>query len=251
MLHYLVRALGWPLGLRFVTYNYIKPISRWGRFKRWGSGYFWIIPLVEQTHSPIDIGVRKAQLNFNKVMSQDNIPFEFRLTVLFAFNPDLKRQIPSKELADRFVIFSEQQQLDPVFKSMINDYISERLRSYIATIKAEEVCHESTRFRIKHDLIHHLEVRLHDLGLILIGDGILIHEIMVPEKFQRMMLDAEQHEVILRSLSEYKDQPELIDKAVQAEFLDSLEEHKGEVRIGPRLDLDYLYYPREQLRKSE
>jgi hypothetical protein len=86
-------------------------------------------------------------------------------------------------------------------------------------------------------------VRLHDLGVTLFGEKILVREIIAPDKFQRTMLDAEQHEVILRSFNEYKDQPELIDKAVQAEFMDSLEERKGDLRIGTRLDLDYLHYP--------
>jgi hypothetical protein len=244
MLHYLIRFLGWSFGLRFVPYNYVKPVLRWGRFRRWGSGFFWIIPLVEQTLKPIDTGVCKALLRFYTVMSQDNIPFEFYVTVLFAFKPD--DQIPYKELADRLVHLSQEQRLEPVLKSMIQDHLSERLRNLVATIKAEEMCHDSTRIHIKHDLIHYLTMRLHDMGLHLIGEGILIQEIMVPEKFQRIMLDVEQHNVILRKLNEYRDQPVLIDKAVQAELMDSLEERKGDLSIGAYLDLDYLHYPRRR-----
>lgn len=249
MIHYLIRFLGWPFGLRFAPYNYVKPVLGWGRFRRWGRGFFWINPLVEQTQPCIDTGMRKKSLAFSRVVTQDNIPFEFYLTIFFAFQPD--SQVPRRELADRLIHLSEENKLEPALHSLIEDHVSERLRGFISMIKAEDVCHDATRAHIKHDLIHYLRVLLHNLGATLIGEGVLVREIIAPEKFQRTMLDAEQHEVILRTLNAYKNQPELIDKAVEAEFLDSLEERRGELKIGSLLDLDFLHYPRKGGQKSQ
>jgi regulator of protease activity HflC (stomatin/prohibitin superfamily) len=244
MMHYLIKFLGWPFGLRFAPYNYVKPVLRWGQFHRWGRGFFWIIPFVEQTRADIDTGMHKKPLNLSVVMSQDNIPFEFRLTVLFIFQPD--RKTPGKELATQLIYLSEETKLEMALNSMIEDHLSDKLRDLVSAIKAEDVYRASNRIRIKRDLIHSLEVRLHDWGVTLIGEKVLIREIIAPEKFQRTMLEAEQHEVILRALNAYKDQPELIDKAVQAEFLDNLEDRKVDLRIGTLLDLDYLRHPRKE-----
>lgn len=45
-------------------------------------------------------------------------------------------------------------------------------------------------------------------------------------------------------LKEHKEALGLIDKMMETEFLDSLEDRKGDLQIGSHLDLDYLRHPR-------
>jgi hypothetical protein len=140
----------------------------------------------------------------------------------------------------RFVHLSETE-LTTRLRSIVHDLTSEGLRALAVKFKAEELRNDKTRFIIKRNLIQHLSSSLRSLGLVPVKDvGIIIRAIDSDQRFERTMLDVEQHEAILRLLSHYKDNPELIDEAVRAEMLACLTNLKGNLTLLSPLDFDYL-----------
>lgn len=237
MIFHLIRGLGWPFGLRFAPDNHVVPIIRSGRFKRVGGpGFFWIIPLWEETLPSINTAAHVEKFTFYKVVSQDNIPFNFQLTTIFQFRPDLA----GKEIAARFVRLPESV-LATSLRSIVHDFASEGLRALAAKFKAEELRNNKTRFIIKRNLIQHLNSGLRGLGVIAAKrDGVIIRGIDGDERFDRTMLDIEQHEAILRTLSHYRENPELIDEVMRAELLACLENLKGNLTLLSPLEFDYF-----------
>ena len=240
MIHYLLRIFGWPLGLRFAPDGQVMPILRWGRLNRVrGPGVFWVNPLLEQTLPSVYIGGRLANLTFIEVISSDNIPFTFHLTILYAFRPNLASVAVIAPL-----IRLPKADLDARLETIVKSFTGEELLNLVSTFRAEEICNISTRLAIKRDLIHHLNVHLHDLGFTM--RNVLLQGIAADKKFRHTMLNVEQHEATLRKLREFEDNPDLIDQAMQAELLDSLEEREGDLNFISTLDLDYLHHPRGQ-----
>jgi len=186
------------------------------------------------------------KLTFDKVVSQDNIPFDFRLTTIFEFRPELV----DPTILARFVHRSETE-LVTRLRSIVHDFTSEGLRALAVKFKAEELRNDKTRFIIKRNLIQHLSSGLRSLGLVPVKDvGIIIRAIDGDQRFERTMLDVEQHEAILRILSHYKDNPELIDEAVRAEMLACLTNLKGNLTLLSPLEFDYLHGHRSALRPA-
>lgn len=257
MIQRLLQILGWPVGFRFPRENEVVPILRWGRYKEVkGSLLFWIMPFIEQTLPPISTGVRAARYYFPNVMSQDNIPFTFNVTVRFQFDPTLvPREVvaqlihPPDEVSDKKVLV---ERLDERLKSIVRDYAGECLYRLASRFRAEELCRDLTRSTIQQELTHYLEVCLQSLGLIpLRSGGVLIHEIVADEKFKNTMLSIEGHEATLRSLSHYEDKPDLIDEAMRAEFVAGLEDQEEHIMFRSHLDLDHPYRSPRAPKKPE
>jgi hypothetical protein len=247
MIYHLIRGLGWPFGLRFARDNQVVPIVRLGRLKRVrGPGFFWIIPFVEGTLKPISTAAHVEKFMFDKVVSQDNIPFDFRLTAIFEFRPELV----APTILARFVHLSETD-LVTRLRSIVHDFTSEGLRALAVKFKAEELRNDKTRFIIKRNLIKYLSSNLRSLGLVPVKDvGIIIRAIDGDQRFERTMLDVEQHEAILQILSQYKDNPELIDDAVRTEMLACLANLKGNLTLLSPLEFDYFHGHRTTLQPT-
>ena len=236
MLHFIARILGWFIGLRFAEDNFVAPILRSERFYRVaGPGFFWVNLFTERMLPPVDIGVRFAPFHFTEVVSQDNIPFTVRMTVLFAFNPERA----NKETIARLVRLPAQD-LTQTLQAVVQDHTCSCLYSLASKFQATDLRGHTARVNIKRNLITYLRNHLQGLGLSFGDDGVLIKEIIADERFKYTMLHVEQHRETLEALSKYhQEDPNLVDKAVQAELLDSLESHQGAINIGARFGLDY------------
>ena len=84
---------------------------------------------------------------------------------------------------------------------------------------------------IERNLTHLLTAEMHPLGIApLRHDGILIKETIAPERFKRTMLKVNQDEAILEVIRSYP-VPELLQLLNQVMFVNSLEDHSGELAL--------------------
>lgn len=182
MLYRLIQCLGWLVGLRFAPDHHVVPIFRLGCYHHArGPGFFWVIPLFEQTGVPLDISIREETFFLEEVVTADNIPFSFSLTIFFAFKPPA--WTPKQETVGKLVSLS-QTELNRELRTIINSYISDQLRWLASRFKAEDLRSNVARLEIKRDLIHYLHAHLHDWGIILDSDGVQIRRISAPDAFQ-------------------------------------------------------------------
>lgn len=222
-----IKFVGKFVGFRFAPDNHIVPILRMEQFNRVEkAGYFWINPFIEQTLPPVSVGLQVGSFEFHEVLSRDNIPFTLKLTVLFQFDPSLP---PAKVLAQVVRVPAEK------LRDIVKDYASQGLRRLASEYKAEELGGKTAVSNIETHLADFLRVNLHVLGLVpLRQNGLLIKEIIAPEKFKQAMLHVKQHQATLEILRSY---PEgLVAQAIRADFLTGLEDHHGNLTLFSSLD---------------
>jgi hypothetical protein len=234
----LISALGRAIGIHFAPDNHVIPVLRLERFNRVkGPGYFWIIPIVERTLPPINTGIRVTNFIFEEVLSHDNIPFRFHLTVLFSFDPAL----PSKKVTTQLIRAS-----DGVLQSIVQDFTNQGLRRLASRFDAQELCGEAAISTIERDLIHYLRSELRILGLVpLRSGGVLIKETVAPDRFKHTMLNVKRHEATLHVLGSYRE-ISLMDRAILAEFLTGLADREGNLTLLSPLDAMYLPHALDQ-----
>jgi hypothetical protein len=223
----LAQSFGKFIGIRFAPDNQIVPVLRWKRFNRiQKGGYFWINPLVEETLLPISVGLQVGNFILGEVLSADNIPFTVKLTVLFQFDPGL----PTTQVLAQVVRLPTSRLHD-----IVEDYTSQGLRRLASTFTAEELGGKTAVSQIERSLCRFLKAQLHVLGLVpLRQGGILVKEVIAPEKFRQAMLHVHQHQATLQMLSNYPEQ--LIEQAIRTDFLTGLEEHSGNLTLFSSLD---------------
>lgn len=223
----LAQSFGKFIGIRFTPDNQIVPVLRWKRFNRiHREGYFWINPLIEETLPPLSVGLQVGNFTLQEVLSADNIPFTVKLTVLFQLDPTLP---PRQVLAQVVRIPSSR------LSDIVEDYASQGLRRLASTFTAEQLGGKAAVSQIENTLRHFLKAQLHVLGLVpLKQGGILIKEIIAPEKFRQAMLHVHQHQATLHMLSNYPEH--LIEQAIRTDFLTGLEEHPGNLTLFSSFD---------------
>ncbi len=263
MIRSLFMALGWPFGLRFADYNYVRPIFGRAGFKRWGRRYFWKLPLVERVLPPIYTGVNTAVFTIPDVASRDNIPFTFEVKVRYMFTPnsDLSQEKTTTQILNLSKSVSNLASIASIkegLEMIVHDHVGDRVRCLASKVEAEQMSCHATRVNFKHDLVDYLRNHLRYLSLTFENDAVLLQSIKPDSKFTHTMLNIEQHQATLRTLGDYlekhekvlkmledhKDALKLLDKMTETEFFDSLEDRQGEVQIGSFLDVDYLHRSR-------
>jgi regulator of protease activity HflC (stomatin/prohibitin superfamily) len=223
----LAQSFGKFIGIRFAPDNKIVPVLRWEQFNRVEKGgYFWINPFIEEALPPISVGLQVGNFAFNEVLTADNIPFTVKLTVLFQFDPSLPPpsvlaqvvRLPANKLSD-----------------IVEDYASQGLRRLASTFTAEELGGKTAVSQIENSLRRFLKAQLNVLGLVpLRQGGILVKEVIAPEKFKQAMLHVHQHQATLQMLSHYPEK--LIEQAIRTDFLTGLEDHSGNLTLFSSLD---------------
>ncbi len=208
----------------FAPDNHVSPVLRLGRYHRVdGPGFFWTIPLLEQALSPVKTGLHVGNFSFTETLSQDNIPFTVRMTVLFSFKP----QSALKTAAAQLVLEG-----DDLLQLIVKEYTSQGLRRLTAKFKAEKLSSGEARFSIEQNLARFLLAELRALGLApLANGGILIKEVVGHDKFRRAMLDAKRLDANLQVVTSYHAVGNLIQQAIQAGFVTSLEELDGNLTL--------------------
>lgn len=223
---WLTAKLGSLLGIHFTPDNHVVPVLRFGRFSRVQyPGHFWCIPVIEETLLPVNVGLQVGNFKFDEVLSRDNIPFTMCLTVLFQFNPALP---PLNVLAQMVRL--------PLttWQNIVKDYTSQGLRRLASGFCAEELGGKTVILQIERNLADFLRAQLHIMGLVpLRQGGILIKEVVAPERFKQAMLHVKQHRATLEMLQNYPE--ELVTRAIQADFLTGLEDH-GSLNLISSLD---------------
>jgi hypothetical protein len=115
------------------------------------------------------------------------------MTVLFTFNPDpIKREVAAQMV----------QGGGPLFEAIVKDYTNQTLRRLVSRFEAEIIGAEITMDTIERNLTELLTDKMKSVGLApLPKEGILIKEVIPPEKFKQTMLEAKYDEILLKILT--------------------------------------------------
>lgn len=240
----LISMLGRPFGLRFAPDNHVLPVLRLGQYHRVGGpGFFRIVPLLERTMPPVKTSLHVGDFVFEDVLSRENIPLRVRLTVLFTFNP----AAAPKSAAAVLVRGGDQ-----LLQIIIRDYASQGLRHLVSRFKAEELSGGIARSIIERDLTHFLSAEMRTLGIApLRQGGLLLKEMIGPEKFTLAMLNVKRYEATLQLLAHYRELS-LVEHAILAEFLIGLADREGDLalmsplEIMPQFNLKYTQRARQR-----
>ena len=221
---WLIRFLQSLLFVHFAPDNHVRPVRRLGRYHRVaGSGYFLTFPLVERVLPPVKTSIYVGDFFFGEILSQDNVPFTLKATILFTFNPKLAL----KEAAAQLV-----QGGDQLLQLIVQEYANQGLRRLTSRFKAEKLSAGEARFLIEWNLSRFLTTEMRALGLApLKNGGILVKEITAHEKFRRAMLDARRLEANLQVVTSYHAVGDLIRQAIQAGFVAGLDEMDGNLTL--------------------
>lgn len=224
----LLRSLAKAVGLHFVKENHVAPVIRLGMYRGVrGPGFVWITPIIESLGDLIDVGIRFTQFDFEQVLTKDSIPLDFKITILYSFDPAL----PTHKVAAQLV-----RQPRSVLTSIVRDYADHWLRGIVAAFSVEEICGGRPLGRIKNRLQRILETELPPLGLVpMPGSGVLIRTITPPADFTQTVLEAKRHEATLRALALHPESK--IDRAIAAEWVNSMPEQGNVLPFVPFVDV--------------
>jgi hypothetical protein len=165
---------------------------------------------------------------FEDVLSQDNIPFTMQMTVLFKFEPRLAPQMVAAQLVRAPA---------SLLKVIVKDYADEGLRRIASTFRAEEMSGAVARRVIEQDLTRYLKAQLRILGLVPIDPGgLLIKEVVAPDKFSRSMVNVNGLGATMRELGRYRDIT-LMELGTLAAFLNALVDREGDLTFMPPLSM--------------
>jgi hypothetical protein len=115
-----------------------------------------------------------------------------------------------------------------VIQDIIKDYTNQGLRRLTARFEAEKLSNETPRSTIEQNLTSFLTVELSPLGLApLRTGGVLIKEVIAPEKFKRGVLNAGRFATMLQTLTSYHALGGVIQHAIQAGMMTGLEDLEG------------------------
>ena len=222
----LLGKIGRFFGIYFAPDNHLVPVLRLGRFHRLETpGFFPVIPLIEEALPPVNFGVQVGDFMFEDVLSQDNIPFTIRMTVLFKF--DAREALP--DVAAQLV------QVEPyVLQNIVRDYANQGLRRIASTFRAEELSGAFARQEIEKNLTRYLKGQRKILGLFPVDDGLLVKEITAPNKFNQSMVNVKGLGATMRELGRYRDIT-LMELGTRAAFLNALGDREGDLTFMPPL----------------
>lgn len=222
---WLIQYMGKLVGVHFAPDNHVTPILRWGRYHRvGGSGFFVTWPVIERTLSPVKTGLHIENFYFEEVLSKDNIPFQIQVTVLFTFAPSAAIRPVAAQLV---------QADDTLLQTIVREFTNRRLRRLVGTFNAEELSDDKVVTKIENGLVHYLKYEMNTLGIKPLeakDGGVMIKEVIAPEKFKRIMLNVIQEEAILEVLRNYP-VPELVQLLNQLIFVNNLEDHPGHLAL--------------------
>jgi len=215
--------LGKSIGIHFAPDNHVVPVLRLEQYHRVeGPGFFWIKPLLERTLSPIKTSLYVGNYSFAEVLSQDNIPFDIQVSILFTFNP----RSTTKTTAAMLVRSDE-----ATLKLIVKEYANQHLRRLISRFRAEQLNRDTTLSGVEYDLAKWLKTELAALGIApLPSGGVLIKETSPPEQFKRTMLDVNHDRALLKLLSS-QHVPDLAQQLYQVIFANSLKERSGDLVV--------------------
>lgn len=219
----LIQNIGKLVGIHHTPDNHATPIFRLGRYHQVrGPGFFWTIPLIESTLPPVKTGLHVGNFYFTEVLSQDNIPFTIQMTVLFTFQPDKALKTAAAQLV---------QGGENVLSVIVKDYANQGVRRLAAKYRAEQLGNSDTLSSIERNLTSYLTTTMRVLGIApLKNDGVLLKEIVAPERFRHTMLDVKHDEALLEVLRSYP-VPELIQLLNQVIFANSLKDRSGQLAL--------------------
>jgi hypothetical protein len=225
----LITRIGRLFGIGFAPDNHVAPIVRFERYRRVaGPGHFLFWPFLERPLESVNVGLRVGNFAFQDVLSKDNIPFVFQMTILYKFDPGDTQPEIAAQLVRAPV---------DLLHLIVKDYASQGLRRLASTFKSDEIPHAFARAVIERDLSRFLIGQLAVLGISPLKEGgLLVKEIVPPEKFKQSMVNVRGLEATMRELVAYRS-PALMEWGTLATFLTNLVDRQGEILFMPPLSL--------------
>jgi len=198
------------IGFHFIPENHKAAVMRLGMYHRArGPGFIWIIPFVERVENIVKIGMRFATFLIKQVLSNDGIPLDFELTVIYNFDPDST----SRPIAAQLVRLP-----DHILENIVREYADKSLRQAVAQHSTEAICTGGAIADIERDVIEGLQARIRHLGLAPMADGgMMIKEITPRKDFLESILATKGYEMILKVLTGYPIAD--VDQALLAELV--------------------------------
>jgi hypothetical protein len=203
--------------LHFAPDNYVVPVMRLGLYHRAkGPGFAWSWPFYEWALPPTKTSLYVVKLYLEEAVSKDNVPFTVRMTILAT----LDLNSIEKKIAAVLVKGGE-----PVIQEIVKEYTNQGLRRVVSRFNAVDLSEEGPRSEIEQNLTRFLRGELQALGIApLPSGGVLIKEIVAPEKFKRGILNAGRFAIMLQTLTSYHALGDLIQQAIQAGMMTGLED---------------------------
>lgn len=231
----LFATLGRLSGIHFSPDNHVVPILRWGRYHHVKEpGFFWVIPLIEQTLPPIKTGLQVGNFTFEEVLTKNNVPFKVHLTVLYNFSPNLAHDSAKPMLVRGG---------DELFRVIVKDYTNQGLRRLISQYDATELTGQEALPDIERNLTRLLTGAMRPLGIAPLADGgVLIKETVAPQGFKQAILDARRLEALLYVLASFP-LPGLVEQAIRAGFMTGLERLESNVFLSnlPSVEMGQIH----------
>ena len=192
----LLKLLGKMIGIHFAPDNHTIPILRLGQYNRArGPGFIWVIPLIEQTLSPVKTSIYVGNFHFKEVLSQDHVPFSLKLTILFTFQPNDALKNAASVLVRHGA---------GLLNLIVEDYASQGLRRLASRHSAYALCKGETLPQIERELTRFLSVTLRPLGITpLKNDGILIKETYFPPEIKAALFEAKHDEAMFQVIQNF------------------------------------------------
>ncbi len=220
----IIHTVARSLGFHFTPDNTIVPVMRLGLFHHFaGPGRFFIPPSFERPLAPITVGIRTGRYTLDEVVSQDSIAFRFNVVVRFFYDP---RKAASREIQARIIHAPDSAWID-----LVEDRTSQAVRRLASGFVAEELTRRDALHYIETNTRRFLAAEIKPIGLSVADNAVIIKEVRAPQKFKQTMLQVRQHQAVINVLAAAARQPEIVEQAIRAEFMNSLEGHPGNLTI--------------------
>lgn len=211
----MVAKTGWQV---FTPDNHLTPIFQYKLFNRLAEpGFSPINPFVESAYPAIKTSIRVGNFLFDEALSDDSIPMEIQLTILFKFDP---RGCDNKIIA-QFALVG-----DEVFTAIIEDYARQGLMQLISRYRAEELKEARVQNEMKNALFRSVNADVAVLGLSIPVAGCITFQRLVPHaRYVRTQLENANLFAKLKQLKLVDEKT--VDLLVRTDALHTLEHIEG------------------------
>ncbi|HLF28579.1 MAG TPA: SPFH domain-containing protein [Anaerolineae bacterium] len=210
----LSRALGRPLGLRWVGDNQLAIIYQMEQYHAAkGPGFFWINPFTQTVQATISIAPDFISNPIPNIQTRDALQLGLSIALAYTFDP---RRVP-RERAAQFVKWPLE-----VRRAIVTDNSQRALQAIVPQFYAEQICRGQVFAQLEQEFISTLSQRLQMLGLEPIFAMVL--KVVVPDALKNRFEAIVQRSINVDDISHYEHYE--LTQAMRTEMIETLR-HMG------------------------